>query len=97
MTDGSTKDALLGNGGLTVAARLMSVFGMPTAAIVLGWIGTEIWTEMKLIRTQREATVHSLSAIETRLSNIERRDAEQDQRIEGMLRFLLMRDRGDQR
>ena len=97
MTDGSTKDALLGNGGLTVAARLMSVFGMPTAAIVLGWIGTEIWTEMKLIRTQSEATVHSLSAIETRLSNIERRDAEQDQRIEGMLRFLLMRDRGDQR
>lgn len=80
---------LWGNGGLTVAARLMSAVGVPAAAVVLGWIGLEIWGELKAIREQRISTVVALSAIDARLGGIEKRDDAQDRRLDDLLARLF--------
>ena len=48
------KHQLLGNGSLTVAARIMSVVGVPVACGLLAFMGNEIWTELKANRIERQ-------------------------------------------
>lgn len=78
----SAKDQLLGNGTLTVAARVMSTVGVPVAAILLGFLGTEIWGELKAVRDERVHLARVIARIEQRLSETDRRNDAQDQTIE---------------
>jgi hypothetical protein len=74
----SAKENLLGNGTLTVAARIMSTVGVPLAALLLGFLGTEIWGELKAVRSERVEIARLIARIEQRLSDVDRRNDYQD-------------------
>ncbi len=74
----STKENLLGNGTLTVAARIMSTVGVPLAAVLLGFLGTEIWGELKAVRSERVELARLIARIEQRLVEVDRRNDYQD-------------------
>lgn len=80
----SAKDDLLGNGALTVAARIMSVVGVPLAAALLGFLGTEIWTEVKANRVERMAVAVSIGEMKQRLADVDRRNDQQDRYIDAL-------------
>ncbi len=73
-----TKENLLGNGTLTVAARIMSTVGVPLAAVLLGFLGTEIWGELKAVRGERVEIARMIARIDQRLVEIDRRNDYQD-------------------
>lgn len=74
----SAKENLLGNGTLTVAARIMSTVGVPLAAVLLGFLGTEIWGELKAVRSERVELARLIARIEQRLVEVDRRNDYQD-------------------
>ena len=74
----SAKENLLGNGTLTVAARIMSTVGVPLAAVLLGFLGTEIWGELKAVRSERVEIARLIARIEQRLVDVDRRNDYQD-------------------
>jgi hypothetical protein len=74
----NAKENLLGNGTLTVAARIMSTVGVPLAAVLLGFLGTEIWGELKAVRGERVELARLIARIEQRLSDSDRRNDYQD-------------------
>jgi hypothetical protein len=74
----SAKENLLGNGTLTVAARIMSTVGVPLAAVLLGFLGTEIWGELKAVRSERVEIARLIARIEQRLVENDRRNDYQD-------------------
>ena len=78
----SAKENLLGNGTLTVAARIMSTVGVPLAAVLLGFLGTEIWGELKAVRGERVEIARLIARIEQRLVEIDRRNDVQDAAID---------------
>gem|GEM_PF-4552079 len=80
----SAKDNLLGNGTLTVAARVMSVLGVPLAAALLGFLGTEIWAELKSNRAERQAIMVTLGQYQQRFADMDRRNDAQDRYIDQM-------------
>lgn len=85
----STKENLLGNGTLTVAARLMSAFGVPVAAAALGIAGffaalllTDVRDEIKANRAERQAILIKLGAYDEKFIEIARRNDQQDVMID---------------
>lgn len=72
------KEKLLGNGTLTVAARVMSTVGVPVAAILLGFLGTEIWGELKAVRAERVELARVIARVEQKLLETDRRNDAQD-------------------
>lgn len=84
----SAKEDLLGNGTLTVAARIMSVVGVPVACGLLVFMGNEIWSELKANRAERQAIAVTLGEYRQRFAEIDRRNDAQDRYIDGL------RDRG---
>ncbi len=88
MSGQSTKDNLLGNGTLTVAARIMSVVGVPVACGLLVFLGNEIWSELKANRVERQAVAVALGELKQRFAEVDRRNDVQDRYIDAL------RDRG---
>lgn len=82
MSGGSTKENLLGNGTLTVAARVMSVLGVPVATALIVFMGNEIWAEMKANRIERQTILVKLGAYEEKFVEIARRNDQQDVMID---------------
>lgn len=76
------QEQLLGNGTLTVAARLMSVAGIPLAAALLAFMANEIWTELKANRTERQAIMVTLGRYDQRFTEIDRRNEAQDTQLD---------------
>lgn len=89
------QEQLLGNGKLTVAARLMSVAGVPLAACLLGIIGyfanlqlSDIRDELKANRNERQALATMVGEFKQRFAEVDRRNDQQDRYIDAL------RDRG---
>lgn len=82
------KEQLLGNGTLTVAARLMSVVGVPIACTLLAFMGNEIWSEIKANRVERQAVAVTIGELKQRFAEVDRRNDQQDRYID------QLRDRG---
>lgn len=78
----SRKDDLLGNGSLTVASRVMSVIGVPVAGLLIVFLGTEIWGELKDIREEKVQIRSILSRVDQKLTEGDRRDDGQDIQID---------------
>jgi hypothetical protein len=79
-----TKEQLLGNGTLTVAARLMSAVGVPIATGLLVFMGSEVWGELKANRVERQAIVVTLGKMEQRFAEVDRRNDQQDRYIDAL-------------
>lgn len=86
----TTKEQLLGNGTLTVAARIMSVVGVPVACGLLAFMGNEIWGELKANRIERQAVAVTIGELKQRFAEVDRRNDQQDRYID------MLRDRGRQ-
>lgn len=87
----STKENLLGNGTLTVAARLFSVIGVPLATLVVGAVGyfanlqlTDIRHEIELNRQERQSIAVTLGEYKQRFAEIDRRNDQQDRYIDAL-------------
>jgi hypothetical protein len=82
------KEQLLGNGTLTVAARLMSAVGVPIATGLLIFMGNEVWAELKANRQERMTVAVTLGELKQRFAEVDRRNDVQDRYIDAL------RDRG---
>ena len=80
----SAKEQLLGNGSLTVAARIMSVVGVPVACGLLAFMGNEIWTELKANRIERQAVAVTIGELKQRFAEVDRRNDQQDRYIDAL-------------
>lgn len=85
------KENLLGNGTLTVAARLMSVAGVPIAAFLFAVIGyfanlllTDVREELKANRTERQAVATIVGEFKQRFAEVDRRNDQQDRYIDAL-------------
>lgn len=73
---------LWGNGTLTVAARIGSAFGVPTLIAIVLWVGMQLWDDVRALREDKVELARTLSAINMKLDEHARWNAQQDTRIE---------------
>lgn len=78
----SAKESLLGNGTLTVISRLMGAIGVPLSAIVLGFIWSELWSEVKANRVINQTILIRLGTYDEKFVELARRNDQQDAVIE---------------
>lgn len=83
---------LLGNGALTVAARLASVVGVP----LLCWLFLQLWGDVKKLHEDKVQLASTLAAIGAKLEEAQRWNTTQDQRIDRVIERLQLQTREQQ-
>lgn len=76
---------LWGNGTLTIAARIASAFGIPLLSTLMMWLGMQVWDDVRRLRDDKVDLARSLSAINQRLEDHHRWNAQQDARLDKLI------------
>ena len=73
------------NGTLATVARLMSALGVPSAAVLLGWLGVQIWGELGKIRETYQTTISALATLSANVTNADRRLGRLEDRVDALI------------
>lgn len=83
---------LLGNGTLTVFARLSSVIGIPVLISGMTWFGAELWDDVKQLKRDNAAHLTSLAVLDANMNVLRAAVEQHNQRIERMRESLVLRN-----